>query len=215
MGEFFRDALHVNRRETKDQQGCYGAPKRGAFDDGALAAWVRGHAPTDAVGKKLKFSMQDLLSSALELDDLSVVYRANLFAMVAKPIDGANVDFLELERIRRQDFGAVFDATYLRRDVVCLGCHNSETSVTYDPDPAKNRSWPVPGLFEKALFGASDATHPPEEAATKGDDFMRAHSMLRVAGVVQLFPRGGGDEVRPWEWRARAASSARTSAPIR
>ena len=85
------------------------------------------------------------LGSALELDDLSPVYRAHLFAMMSRPYTAANVGANELERSRRQNFGAVFEAAYIHRDIVCLSCHNSEFSVTYNEDPAKNRAWPVPG----------------------------------------------------------------------
>src|SRR5262249_56597639 len=115
-------------------------------------AWVRDNDPSAGSPPLFSFTMGQLLSSALALDDLSVLSRAHLFAMLSAPIDGANVDFLAMERIRRQDFGAVFDAAYVHRDIVCLNCHNSEFSVTFDPDPAKNRAWPVPGLFEVALF---------------------------------------------------------------
>ena len=182
--DFVMDALHTVRIETKSQESCYGAPSPAAVDDGSLAAWVRDN-DAAAQGAPLQgFTMGDLLSSALQLDDLSVVYRGHLFAMMNHPIEGANVDFLALERVRRQDFGAVFDAVYIHRDVVCLSCHNSEYSVTYDEDPAKNRAWPVPGLFEVALFGSSNGKHSPEEAALLGPDDLRAHSMLRVADVA-------------------------------
>lgn len=204
--DFVMDALHVVRVETKSQESCYGPPRAGAVDDGSLAAWVRDHdAPTQGP-PIVQFTMGDLLSSALALDDLSVVYRGHLFAMMSLPLQGANVDFLAMERIRRQDFGAVFDSAYIHRDVVCLSCHNSEFSVTHDDDPAKNRAWPVPGLFEQALFGSSDAKHPPEEAATLGSDDLRAHSMLRVADVV-------GNGTAPYGWSPLCNTFAVPAAP--
>ncbi|MFO0762527.1 MAG: hypothetical protein U0359_39170, partial [Byssovorax sp.] len=182
--DFLLDALHVNRIELKNQVDCYGPPNPHAIDDGALAAWVRDNDSAASGPPIPSFTMGQLLSSALELDDLSVVYRANLFAMLAKPISGANVDFIAMERIRRQDFGAVFDSAYLHRDLVCLSCHNSEFSVTYDDDPMKNRHWPVAGLFELSIYGSSTGKHPVAEEAQKGPDDLRAHSMLRVADVV-------------------------------
>ena len=191
--DFVMDALHTVRIETKSQESCYGGPSPSAVDDGSLAVWVRDHDSTAQSPPLAGFTMGDLLSSALELDDLSVVYRGHLFAMMSLPIQGANVDFLAMERIRRQDFGAVFDSAYIHRDVVCLSCHNSEFSVTQDDDPKKNRAWPVAGLFELSLFGSSNGKHPPDEAATKGTDELRAHSMLRVADVV-------GDGTAPYGW---------------
>ncbi len=191
--DFVMDALHVVRIETKSQESCYGPPGSTAVDDGSLAVWVRDNDSTVQGPPIADFTMGDLLSSALQLDDLSVVYRGHLFAMMSLPIEGANVDFLAMERIRRQDFGAVFDAAYIHRDVVCLSCHNSEFSVTHDDDPAKNRAWPVPGLFELSLFGSSNGKHPPDEAATKGTDELRAHSMFRVADVV-------GNGTAPYGW---------------
>ncbi|APR85921.1 Hypothetical protein A7982_11270 [Minicystis rosea] len=192
--DFLLDALHVNRIELKNQDDCYGPPNPSAFDDGSLAAYVRDHDPATSSPPVFDFDMGQLLSSALELDDLSVVYRANLFAMMHRPIDGANVDFEAMERIRRQDFGAVFSTAYVHRDLVCLGCHNSEFSVTYNQDPALNRHWAIPGLFEDAIYGASNGKHPPEEAAEKGPDDLRAYSIFRVADVADE----NGE--RPWGW---------------
>ena len=34
------------------------------------------------------------------------------------------------ELARRADFGETFDSGFLHRNNVCLGCHNSERSVT-------------------------------------------------------------------------------------
>ncbi|MEO7330098.1 MAG: hypothetical protein ABI193_16100 [Minicystis sp.] len=200
--DFLLDALHVNRIELKNQVDCYGPPNPNAIDAGALAAWVRDN-DAGAQGAPLPaFTMGQLLSSALELDDLSVVYRANLFAMMNRPIGGANVDFIAMERIRRQDFGAVFDSAYIHRDIVCLSCHNSEFSVTFDDDPKKNRHWPIPGLFEQSIYGASNGRHPVAEEPTKGPDDLRIHSMLRVADVVVKGAQ------RPYGWTDKCGEFA-------
>lgn len=191
--DFLLTALHINRIEGKSQESCYGPPNPNAIDDGSLAAWVRDHDPGSQSPPLHDFTMGQLLSSALQLDDLSVVYRANLFAMMHLPIGGANVGEEAMERIRRQNFGSIFNTTYIHRELVCLNCHNSEFAVTYNPDPAQNRHWAVPGLFEAALYGASNGRHPPEEAAAKGPDDLRAFSVFRYTDVV-----GGGQ--RPWAW---------------
>lgn len=200
--DFFMDTLRVNRIETKSLQQCYGAPTGAAFDSGNLAAYVRDNDAT-AKSPPLAFTMNHLLSSAIELDDLSPVYRANLFAMMSQPYSGANVGQYEMERARRQNFGAIFERAYLHRDRVCLTCHNSEFSVTYSDDPALNRAWPVPGLFEVALYGNSAGMHPIEEQETKGTDEMRAISMLRYWGV------GDGGGSAPYGWNGNACGTFR------
>ncbi|MFS8071726.1 MAG: hypothetical protein ACMG6S_35600, partial [Byssovorax sp.] len=207
--DFVMDALHVVRIETRSQESCYGPPNPSAVDDGSLAAWVRDNDASAQDPPLQSFTMGQLLSSSIQLDDLSVVYRGHLFAMMSLPLTGANVDFLAMERIRRQDFGAVFDAAYLHRDVVCLSCHNSEFSVTHDEDEAKSRAWPVPGLFELSLFGSSSGKHPPEEAATLGSDELRAHSMLRVADVV-----GGGTAPYGWSGQCGTFSVPQADDPL-
>lgn len=191
--DFLMDALRVVRIEIKSQQSCYGPPNPNALDDGTLARFVRDNDSSNGATPLPNFTMGQLLSSAIQLDDLSVVYRAHLFAMMSLPIYGANVSFEAMERIQRQDFGTIFSTSYLHRDLVCLACHNSEFSVTYNEDPALNRAWPTPGLFEQALFGASNGKHPADEVPTKGPDDLRFYSMFRVVNVV------GGNQ-RPWGW---------------
>ena len=191
--EFTWDALRVNRVETKSNVACFKTPEADS-DQGQLAVFVRDHTPTTSDGTA-SFTMGGLLASSLTLDDVSVVWRANLFAMVAKPFEAANVGANELERARRQDFGRVFDAAYLHRDFACMSCHNSEFSTTWHPDTDKNRAWPVFGKFETALFGSPTGKHPPDEDATKGPSDLRAHAVLRHAGVVDA--KQGKS---PWGW---------------
>src|SRR6185369_12314229 len=114
---------------------------------------------------------------SIELDDITPLYVESLFTLVLKTYQGANALPVALELSRRADFGAWFDGAYLNRDMVCLGCHNSEFSVTQSMDPALNRHFPVPGLFEKALFG--DSTGPGLVSGFSGAD--RLHGALRRA----------------------------------
>jgi hypothetical protein len=171
----FMDKLLVDRIDAKNQQLCYGV-RLVPDDDGALAESVRDLTPQGTTG--VEFSMSDLLRSALALDDISPVYRAHLFPLVAHTFDGANVPEVELELARRADFGQTFDHAYLHRDILCLGCHNSEFSVTFDPDPALNRHWAMPGLFEMALYDESQGADPE-----------LAHAMFRYRDFVV----GNGD----------------------
>lgn len=181
--DFFKDSLRVARTEAKSQEPCYGDHESVVADGGALARFVRDSDASASDPSFRDFTMRELLASALELDDLSVLYRAHLFAMMSKPLVGNALE-LELELARRNDFGATFEATYTRRNIGCLPCHNSEFSVTANADPAANHFWPVPGLFERALFGASSGRHQPEEVATKGSDLLRARGMFRYMDVV-------------------------------
>lgn len=184
------DALRVARIEGQSQDSCYGVGYR-SDDDGSLARYVRDN-PSSASGDgNGRFTMEDLMRSALVLDDVSVVYRAHLYALVSRAIPAANVPRVQAELARREDFGLVFDSAFLNRDIVCLGCHNSEDSVTYSPDPTMNRHWSIPGLFEKAIYGDSF-----------GIDTARAHAAFRYDGFVADIFSGDEGETRPWGWSA-------------
>lgn len=174
------DELRVNRVGSKAHGACYGPPLR-PDDAGEVAAWIRDNAPLKPQ-LDLDFNMTDVLRSSLRLDDLSPLYRAHLFALMSKPIEGANVADLEMDLTRRQDFGEVFEATYMDRGIVCSGCHNSEWSVTDDPDPKKDRFWPIPGKFEAAIYGQST-----------GGKELAFYSAFRHLGIVK---EAGG--ARPW-----------------
>lgn len=182
---WLKDELRVNRVGDKMHASCYGDPVQ-PQDEGAIAQWVSEHAPdtTESIGAA--FNMTDVLQSSLKLDDLTPFYRAHLFAMMPKPITGANVAALELDLTRRQDFGENFESIYLHRNVVCAGCHNSEFATTDSPDPELDRHWPLEGKFEKAVYGNSS-----------GIKEMEVYSIFRHLGVVRS---NGG--TRPWKMLA-------------
>ena len=195
--EVVMDQLRVSRSDLQTQISCYGQSDRDA-DDGGLAAYVRDHtadAPGDGGGP---FTARDLLRSAIQLDDLSPALRGNLFAMMRVPIRTCNLAAgAAAELSRRKDFGEWFDTAYLNRDMGCLRCHNSATSVTYSDDPAHNRHWPLPGLFEEALYGSSSM-----------GDVTQAHAMFRFDGLVNCPPLDpcvytrDGPSQSPWGWDA-------------
>ena len=172
------DELRVNRVGSKKHDACYGAPLQGVHD-GSLATYLRSNPPAGPGPGRL-FNMTDVVRSALVLDDLSPVWRAHLFAMMSKPLTGANVDEIAMDITRRQDFGEIFEATYLHRNVVCAGCHNSQWGTTDHPGPELDRHWPLPGRPEAALYGADH-----------GISEMTFYSMFRHLGVV-------GGPSRPW-----------------
>jgi hypothetical protein len=182
--DFLMDALHINRVGDKRHDDCWGAASM-APDDGELAAYVRDTPPSSTSGGPGSFNMTDLLHSSLRLDDISPVYRGQLFAMLQKPLTGANVGSLEMEMSRRNDFGEVFESTFIYRQKSCMTCHNSSFSVTGDDDPELDRTWEIPGHFEVALF--ADPSGIPEE---------QTRVMLRSLGVHTSSLTG----VKPWGW---------------
>lgn len=192
--EQFMDALKVPRVEDQTMESCYNRSYR-AVDDGSLAQFVRDNPATGGGDGLGLFSMLDVMRSALVLDDLSPVYRAHLFTLMSRPMIAGNVPFIQAELARRADFGQVFDAAYLNRDIVCLGCHNSEFSVTYHPDPEENRHFAMPGYFEKALYGQSGGIDPK-----------RAHAPFRFADFSVTEFSGSPGQTQPWGWARRCGS---------
>lgn len=180
--DWLMDALGVARRGDQEYSACFAAPLLEAPSPD-LVAYLRATKPgVDAWPEA--FNMADVLLSSIAADDLSVPYRAWLFARMNRPLQGANVPPDELERARRQQFGEAFYARYLNRNLSCLPCHNSEFSTTGHPVPELDRTWEVPGLFEASLFGASSGLH--EDVA---------YAMFRTGDLLRD-PEGAG--IRPW-----------------
>lgn len=175
----FMDALRVTRTDDQSQKDCWGVARL-ATPEPELATFVRDNLAS--VQRPNIFTMLDLARSAIAADDPTVMYRAHLFPLVSRPIVAANVPDVEAELARREDFGTTFDAAYLNRDIVCLGCHNSEASITDSEDPALDRHWPLAGHVDRAVFGAST-----------GGDAVRAHAMFRVDGFLS-----DNGTRRPW-----------------
>lgn len=174
--ELYRDFVRVQRIDELQNAACTGLRVR-TTDAKAVATWVRDRPPDIGSDGKAAPTFADVVFGSIELDDVTPIYTENLFTMVNKTYAGANALPVALELSRRSDFGAWFDGAYLNRDMVCLGCHNSEFSVTQSSDPALNRHYPVPGLFEKALFG--DSTGPGLVGDFSGAD--RLHGSMRRA----------------------------------
>lgn len=189
--EHWADALIDLMRIPRDQFGtvdakqnpsCWGAPLR-SDPDPSIAEWVRDHEPTDP-GAPASWNMTDLLYSAIALDDLSPLYKANLFPMFMR-IGGSTNSELDRRALYRH-----FSQTYLNRNTDCLKCHNPEFSTTNKVDSGGNivwrRTWTIPGHPEKALFGNySDtiATDTRVQYIMRGD--VRARTNL-------------GSTLRPW-----------------
>ncbi|MEO8703072.1 MAG: hypothetical protein ABI867_23710 [Kofleriaceae bacterium] len=175
------DALHVQRLDIQTEASCWDTGTR-ASTTAALATAVRDKSASQSADGQ-PFTMIDLARSAIALDDLSPIYRGQLFSLVSHPIPAANVGRVDAELARRADFGSTFDASFINRDQVCLGCHNSEGSVTDSDDPVLDRHWPVAGNPEKAVFGS------PQGVAVE-----RAHAAFRVDSFVD------DGSTTPWGW---------------
>jgi hypothetical protein len=158
--QFLWEQLRINRVEIKSNYICY-SNVHGPNAGPELAAFIRDNDPK-GTNFGQQFSMGDVLESTLHLDDLSPLYRADLFARMARPLQGANISQEEFEVNARSNFGEIFESAYLGRRSGCLECHNSEESVTYNADPKFNHFWSVPGKFEAAIYGASKG-RPEEE----------------------------------------------------
>jgi hypothetical protein len=165
----FMDALREARIEDQAQDSCYGDARRTTIDP-IIAGYIR---DTDAMGTGTgePFTMLDVVRSSIALDDVTPIYRGHLFALISRPITAANVPDVEAELARREDFGTVFDATYLNRDIVCLGCHNSAGAITDSEDPALDRHWPLAGHVDAAIYGVATGIDPA-----------RAHAPFRYDG---------------------------------
>lgn len=179
---FFWEQLKINRFEMKSNYGCY-SQMTGAADDDDLAAYIRDN---DAQGSSFgpPFTMGDVMMSALRLDDLSPMYRADMFARMARPLSGANITQEEFEINARSNYGEIFESSYLGRRSGCLECHTSTESVTYNPDPKYNHFWALPGDFEGAIYG--DPKGRPEE---------EVYAAFRWTGFVD-----NDGAVEPWGW---------------
>ncbi|WP_437317568.1 hypothetical protein [Sorangium sp. So ce385] len=201
--DFYLDSLRVVRA-TEGSAKCFSTLLSADGEARRKAAERVRREPARAQGDE--FSMLDLMLGSLESDDVSSIYVANLFSIVSQSFEGANADPVKLELARRQNFGARFSGAYLHRDIVCLRCHNSEASVTFDPEPSKNRFFPLPGLLEKSLF--TDSSGPPEKDGHDG--IARAYGVFRFGGF-SVASMGDAEPlpvvlpnavVRPWGWTA-------------
>ncbi len=144
---FLKDALAAERHGFDASPACYGRSLH-PEPSTALAEHVRDNDADGAPFDQL-WTMRDLMHSSLLLDDLSPIYRVHLLAQIGFALDDRNQPAAIGQRRKRAQR---FLATYLNRQMLCLGCHNTEFSVTDSSDPLTDRHWPIGGLFEKVLF---------------------------------------------------------------
>lgn len=147
------DHLQMGRSGDWANRPCMAAPLH-PMDDGAIARHIRANGPAVAFPGGV-FNLHDVFLSSLRADDVSAVYRAQLFPMLSRTDPCNNPTPLAREKAKRHYQGERFNRAYTYRDLECAHCHNSEFSTTGDPDPALDRTWEIPGLFEKAIWGSS------------------------------------------------------------
>lgn len=178
---------------------CYGVVTAAATTT-ALAKHVRDNPPTAQLATP-GATMGDLARSAVELDDVSPWFDAQLFAMIGHTASFCqNVDDIQVDVQRRVRYGERFMAQYMNRTLGCLQCHNSKFSTTWSADPAKNHFFQIPGSFEASLLGGDDGA--TETAAYQA---LRIRGVLSAKAVVEfpekaVWPADKTEAVRPWEW---------------
>jgi hypothetical protein len=196
--EHLVDRLRVHRESAKAHGDCYGDPLRSASDLGSTARIMAGRpAASGPIVGAPPFNMTDVIRSALEADNLSVIYRAHLFALVDKPPTGNEIT----EQNVRDDLGVTFGNVYANRQIGCLRCHNSQFSLSGEGS-GWDRSHPIPGTFEQSVFGSSS-----------GRDAREVHALFRSANkdatpvtvanntdpaTIHDRPAIAAQSVRPW-----------------
>ena len=148
--ELLFDHMNVPRTNPGARPACYGQAQNPGVPGPELAAHVRENEPAAAFGSG--WTMVDLAGSALNLGDISPLYRLQLFLLPLTEDEPINALASQTFRLIRAQ---MFMKTYTNREMACLKCHNSEASVTDSPDPIADQTWGTEGHFEKALFGDS------------------------------------------------------------
>lgn len=159
---YLYEELRVNRTGDRRNDTCYDLDS-GQGNNGDLAAFIRDNDAT-AQWNGPDFWMPDVVYSGLHLDDMSPIYRADLFARMSAPLIAGNVTPQELEEMRLTQYGSSFEQVYLGRNSECMECHRAEESVTWSPIEEANRHFPLMGNLELAVFGPNVATPNPERA---------------------------------------------------
>lgn len=176
---YLYEDLRVQRSGDRLNALCYDRATPAAFDS-TLATAIRDNAPTEQIGDPLNApTITDLAYSSLHLDDVSPLYRADLFARMWAPLTGGNVTREELEVSNRSLFGGLFESVYLGRNTECLQCHITTQATTYRSEPDENRHWSVhPEVnVEMAVYG-------PFEWGQETRELQDVHAIFRHSGVV-------------------------------
>lgn len=189
------DVLMVSRALEFPTTACFDAPSVAGKTTSQLAIFVRDNGPTVKWPGSPAPNFRDLVDSSLELDDISVPFIARPMTLmrVAMPYC-PNVSLDDNDTTYRRFYGAAFTRGWMHRDVDCIGCHNAAWSTTDDPDPKKDRFWPLIGNFEKAVFGAPAGKTAMQHFAP----FRMLHGTDVELHGVPLPKKDIKDAIRPW-----------------
>lgn len=193
--EVLVDRMRINRTGAKSQASCFPETLTAAANSAALAAWIRDHeantgTATCGGGSCGAFTMSDVLRSSMKLDDLSPVFRAYLFPLINQPPTGAEIQ----EPNKRSDLFKNFETVYLGRSNTCLACHNSAWSMS-GAQSYWNRTHPIWGLPELAVYGANTGRRPRElESMMRTDAASGAHQPWGMATGCGSFNPAVGDD---------------------
>ncbi|MCH9686007.1 MAG: hypothetical protein K0V04_31520 [Deltaproteobacteria bacterium] len=173
---YYYEQFKVHRRGDQRNGSCYDRITMAAQGP-ELAETIRNSAPTDAT-MYTDVSMQDVLLSSLQLDDITPAYRADMFARMGAPITGGNVNREEIEATNRTYYGKLFDGQYLGRTIECSTCHTTRWSITDDANENIDRHFPVyeGNHFEHAVYGEFGMDDPLDENDV--------HALFRHSGFV-------------------------------
>ena len=202
---WLKDALSVNRLGFGANPVCYGTSVVEADAPNAvLANFLSENGPGEDTFDE-PFTMRDVIRSALVADDVSVVYRAHLIAHLTRALDDMRLLAAMSQRRNRAE---TFMMDYLNRQMSCLGCHNSEFSVTDTVDEASDRAWPIEGPFERLVFldptGLSDVDELSGFFRRKGV-LAKYHYTHDEPELVQVILAQKGRA--PWGWDADACGN--------
>ena len=179
---YLYEEMQVNLAGDRRNDQCYDLDG-GLGNTPDLAAFIRDNPATADYGQM--FWMPDVVYSGLRLDDLSPIYRANTFATMSAPIIAGNVTPVELEEMRRTNFGMTFEEVFLGRTTECNQCHRTEEAVTWSAIDDLNRHWPIPGHFELAVYGpdAQEGSDKRSHAVFRHFNFAAAQDTLIGSGM--------------------------------
>lgn len=188
-----RDVLIIPRIGPVGCRGTQLLPKDGP----ELAQFLLDNGPEATFspnGVATPFATRDVIRSTLVLDDMTPLLRV-------EPFMRAGTTFFEVEDVNdeidnRRINASVFERAYLNRRLDCMQCHNSEFSVTGSDDPALDRTWEIPGHFERAIFEA-----PQGRAVADFDALFRING-VKIFKFVADAPNKAfwqnGEGVSPW-----------------
>ena len=171
--DYLYGELRVNLSGDRRNETCYDLQGDEA-NSPDLAAWIRDN-PVSAQYPGDLFWMPDVTYSALRLDDMSPLLRAETFARLSAPFIAGNVTDAELEEMRVAHYGRLFEATMMGRTTDCLECHRAEFATTDSAEPAFDRHYPLPGYLELGAYGP-DAAEASQE---------RSYAIFRYQGFAE------------------------------